>query len=129
MACPAPEERHPGLGAVGTPRNGRGVGTMETMMTKKIGQPKQSGNTRAAKAKTAAPRGRQRPQTKKQIALSLLERAKGASIAEMQNAMGWQAHSVRGFLAATVEKMPGVILVSEKPENGPRRYRVEAAGA
>ena len=129
MACPAPEERHPGVGAVGTPRNGRGVGTMETMMTKKIGQPKQSGNARVAKTKTAAPRGRQRPQTKKQIALSLLQRSKGASIAEMQDAMGWQAHSVRGFLAGTVGKMPGVILVSEKAENGPRRYRVEAAGA
>ena len=69
------------------------------------------------------------PRTKKQIAPPLLERAKGASIAEMQPPMGWQAHSVRGFLAATVKKMPGVILVSEKPENGPRRYRVEAAGA
>ncbi len=114
---------------MGTPRNGRGVGTMETMMTKKIGQPRQSGNARAAKAKTAAHRGRQRPQTKKQIALSLLQRSKVASIAEMQRAMGWQAHSVRGFLAATVKKMPGVILVSEKAENGPRRYRVEAAGA
>jgi hypothetical protein len=102
---------------------------METMMTKKIGQPKQSGNARVAKTKTAAPRGRQRPQTKKQIALSLLERSKGASIVEMQGALGWQAHSVRGFLAGTVRKMPGVILVSEKAENGPRRYRVEAAGA
>jgi len=102
---------------------------METMMTKKIGQPKQSGNARAAKAKTAARRGRQRPQTKKQIGIALLERPKGASIAEIQRAMGWQAHSVRGFLAATVKKMPGVTLISEKPENGPRRYRVEAAGA
>ncbi len=118
-----------GLGAVGTPRNGRGVGTMETMMTKKIGQPKQSANARTATAKAAAPRGRQTPQTKKQIALSLLRRSKGASITEMQDAMGWQAHSVRGFLAATVKKMPGVILVSEKAGNGPRRYRVEAAGA
>ena len=129
MACPAPEERHPGLGAVGTPRNGRGVETMETMMTKKIGQPKQSGNARAAKVRTAAGRDRRGPKTKKQIALALLERPKGASIAEMQGAMGWQAHSVRGFLAGTVGKMPGVILVSERPENGPRRYRVEAAGA
>ncbi len=42
--------------------------------------------------------------------------------------MGWQEHSVRGFLAATVKKMPGVILLSEKTENGPRRYRIEAAG-
>jgi hypothetical protein len=102
---------------------------METMMTKKIGRPKQSGNARAAKVRTAAGRDRRGPKTKKQIALALLERPKGASIAEMQGAMGWQAHSVRGFLAGTVGKMPGVILVSERPENGPRRYRVEAAGA
>jgi hypothetical protein len=26
------------------------------------------------------------------------------------------------------EPLPGVILVSEKAENGPRRYRVEATG-
>ncbi len=96
-------------------------------MTKKIGQPKQSGNARAAKAKTPAPRGRQRPRTKKQIAVSLLQRSKGASIAEMRDAMGWQEHSVRGFLAATVKKMQGVTLISEKPENGSRRYRVVRA--
>jgi hypothetical protein len=41
--------------------------------------------------------------------------------------MGWQAHSVRGFLAGTVKKMPGVTLVSDKTDNGPRRYRIEAA--
>ncbi len=129
MACPAPEERHPGLGAVGTPRNGRGVGTMESKMTKKPRRSPTSVTTSEIKAKAVTPRGRQRPQTKKQIALSLLQRSKGASIAEMQGAMGWQAHSVRGFLAGTVKKMPGVLLVSEKPESGPRRYRVEAAGA
>jgi len=114
---------------VGTPRNGRGAKTMETKMTKKPLRSPKSVTTPGAKAKAAGPRRHQHPQTKKQIALSLLERSKGASIAEMQNAMGWQAHSVRSFLAGTVKKMPGVILVSEKPESGPRRYRVEAAGA
>jgi hypothetical protein len=99
---------------VGTPRTGRGVETMETTMTNRIRQPKK--------------RGRRGPKTKKQIAIALLERPKGASLAEMQRAMGWQEHSVRGFLAATVKKMPGVILVSEKSENAPRRYRIEAAG-
>ncbi len=95
-------------------------------MTKRTRSPKKTETPRATKATTVASR-RRSPKTKKQIAFSLLERAKGASIAEMQNAMGWQAHSVRGFLAATVKKMPGVTLVSEKPDNGPRRYRVEAA--
>jgi hypothetical protein len=46
----------------------------------------------------------------------------------MQGALGWQAHSVRGFLAGTVRKMPGVTLVSDKTDSGLRRYRIEAAG-
>jgi hypothetical protein len=102
---------------------------METTMTKKSPRSPKSLTAAATDAKPTTPCRRQRPQTKTQIALTLLERSKGASIAEMQNAMGWQAHSVRGFLAGTVKKMPGVILLSEKPESGPRRYRVEAAGA
>ncbi len=96
-------------------------------MPKKSRRSSKSLTTAATKAKAAAPRRRQSPRTKKQIAVSLLERAKGASIAEMQNAMGWQAHSVRGFLAGTVRKMPGVTLLSEKTERGSRRYRIEAA--
>ncbi len=112
---------------MGTPRDGCGVKTMEITMTNRIRRPKKTDTGNAVKAKTA--RGRRRgPRTKKDIATALLNRPKGASIAEMQRAMGWQAHSVRGFLAATVKKMPGVTLVSEKPENGPRRYRIEAAG-
>ena len=113
---------------MGTPRSGRGAETMETTMTKRIRRPKTTITSGAAKARPVAGRGRPGPKTKKQIAIALLERSKGASISEMQRAMGWQEHSVRGFLAATVKKMPGVILVSEKTENGPRRYRIEAAG-
>ncbi len=100
---------------------------METKMAQKSPRSPKSVTTSGTKAKTAAHRGRQRPQTKKQIAVSLLQRSKGASIAEMQRAMGWQEHSVRGFLAATVKKMQGVTLISEKPDDGPRRYRVVRA--
>ncbi len=96
-------------------------------MSKKSRRSPKSVATAATRAKAAAPRKRQRQRTKKQIALSLLERPKGASITEMQGAICWQAHSVRGFLAGTVRKMPGVTLISEKTENGTRRYRVEAA--
>ena len=124
MACPTPVAPEPGLGAVGTPRNVRSVETMETTMTKRTRQPKKSKTRRAAQSKTVSSRGRRGPKTKKQIALSLLERAKGASLAEMQRAMGWQQHSVRGFLAGTVKKMPDITLISEKAEGGSRRYRV-----
>ncbi len=96
-------------------------------MAKKSRRTPKAAATAAINGKAAAPSRRHPPQTKKQIALSLLERPKGASIAEMQGAMGWQAHSVRGFLAGTVKKTPGLKLHSEKPETGPRRYRIEAA--
>src|ERR1700730_11093046 len=61
--------------------------------------------------------------SKKAACLALLRRADGASIAELQKATGWQAHSVRGFLAGVVKKTPGVSLDSVKPPSGPRRYR------
>ena len=119
----------PGLARTGAWGSGnaaqrRGAKTMETVMDKTTPRSAKP----ATKAMGTTRRRRQRPRTKKQIALSLLERSKGASLAEMQKAMGWQAHSVRGFLAGTVRKMPGVILVSDKAKNGPRRYHVEAAG-
>ena len=113
---------------MGTPRIGRGVETTETKMTKK---PRRSAKSVAAsrvKAMAAAA-GHERPQTKKQIALALLQRPKGASIAEMQEAMGWQPHSVRGLLSGTIRKMPGANLVSDKPASGPRRYHAEISGA
>lgn len=66
-------------------------------------------------------------QTKTEACLVLLARAGGATLAELQEVTGWQAHSVRGFLAGTVKKMAGVTLSSEKPENGPRRYRAVKA--
>ncbi len=95
---------------MGTPRNGRGDKTMEIKMSKK---PRRSSKTPAtSEATVATPRRRQRPQTKKEIGLSLLQRSKGASIAEMQNAMGWQSNSVRGFLAGTIKIVPCVILFS-----------------
>jgi hypothetical protein len=56
--------------------------------------------------------------------LALLERAEGATIAELQKA-GWQAHSLRGFLAGTVKKKLGLDITSTKEARG-RVYRVHA---
>jgi hypothetical protein len=62
--------------------------------------------------------------TKTQACLDLLSRPSGATLEEMQEATGWQQHSVRGLLAGKIKKMPGVTLNVEKPAEGPRRYRV-----
>ena len=67
--------------------------------------------------------------TKTAALIALLARKDGASLEELQRTSGWQPHSVRGFLAGTVKKMPGVSLSSEKTENGARRYRVQQAAA
>jgi hypothetical protein len=63
--------------------------------------------------------------TKQERVLRLLSRAEGASIEEMMQAMDWQQHSVRGFLAGTVKKKLGFPLTSLKPVDGVRRYRIE----
>ncbi len=48
----------------------------------------------------------------------------GASVEELQAATGWQAHSARGFLSGTVKKKLRLTLSSDRPSDGPRRYRV-----
>ena len=54
---------------------------------------------------------------------ALLARPKGASIAEMVEATGWQQHSVRGAMAGALKKR-GLAITSENVD-GTRRYRAE----
>lgn len=56
---------------------------------------------------------------------ALLRADRGASIAELMAATGWQQHSVRGALAGSIRKR-GLTVTSEKVGDV-RRYRVEAA--
>jgi hypothetical protein len=55
--------------------------------------------------------------------LTLLRRAEGATIVELQQATGWQPHSVRGALSGVVAKKLGHAVVSTKEERG-RVYRI-----
>lgn len=61
--------------------------------------------------------------TKQNIVLTMLRRAKGASIPEIVEATGWQAHSVRGFFAGALKKRLKIDVISEKVD-GERRYFV-----
>jgi hypothetical protein len=53
--------------------------------------------------------------------VALIERSKGASLQELIQATGWQAHSVRGFLS-TVSKKQKLKIASAKNEAGERVY-------
>lgn len=89
-----------------------------TKSTSKRGKP-------APAVKTAAPAAKG---GKLAAIVDLLQRPKGASLAELMAATGWQAHSVRGALSGHVRGKLKLPLISEKIEAG-RVYRlpVEAA--
>jgi hypothetical protein len=87
--------------------------------------PKSGASRRARPAKEAAASSAPRI-SKTEAALKLLRRKTGASLAELQDATGWQAHSVRGFLSGTVRKKLALSLCSEVNRQGMRRYRIAA---
>jgi hypothetical protein len=78
-----------------------------------------------AKTKRTNKRVKPRPATKSENIIKLLKRPSGATMAELQKATGWQPHSVRGFLSGTLKKQMGLNVISEKVEDGERRYRID----
>lgn len=88
-----------------------------------------SGNVSAPAARTSrlpsagsniaatAPRG------KIGVAVELLRRDQGATLADLMEATGWQAHSVRGAIAGAIKKKLGLMVTSTKTGAG-RIYRI-----
>lgn len=65
--------------------------------------------------------------SKHDAVLKMLRSNRGATVAELQKATGWQPHSVRGFLSGTVKKRLGLALKSEQGKTGDRRYSIAAS--
>jgi hypothetical protein len=75
---------------------------------------------KAAKAKEAAA---PREGSKTAQVVAMLQRKNGATLTEIMDKMGWQKHTVRGFMAGAMKKA-GYQVESFKPEGGERTYRL-----
>jgi hypothetical protein len=82
----------------------------------------------AASAQRRKPRIASRPDSKVNRIVALLRQKEGATIADMQDATGWQAHSVRGAISGALKKKLGLTVSSEKVNGRGRIYRIVANG-
>jgi hypothetical protein len=64
-----------------------------------------------------------RTESKQTRIIAMLRAPSGATVDAIAHAMGWQQHSVRGFLAGVVRKRLSLSLVSAAAESG-RIYRI-----
>ena len=62
--------------------------------------------------------------TKQAMMIELLKRPGGATLAEIVEATGWQALTVRGAMAGALKKKLGLTVTSEKDEGRGRVYRL-----
>lgn len=64
-----------------------------------------------------------KPATKLEALIAALKAPSGATIPEMMELTGWQAHSVRGALSGALKKQRALSITSSA-KNGERTYRI-----
>ena len=67
-----------------------------------------------------------RPGSKQAKVIDLLKRPEGATVAEVMDATGWQAHTVRGMFSGALKKQQRLMVVSAREDRG-RVYRIADA--
>ena len=88
---------------------------------------RRSSPTSGTPMREAGARTKAKRETKRDLCLKLMARRGGASVAELQQATGWQAHSVRAALTGL--RKQGIALSRSKNEAGTTRYRVAGGAA
>jgi hypothetical protein len=116
-AAPKTERKPKGgaQGAKGAPAKGKS--SKKATPSKKT--PKGAKAAKPAKAEAGTPR----EGSKTAQVVAMLQRKNGATLSEIMDKMGWQKHTVRGFMAGTMKKA-GYTIESFKPEGGERTYRI-----
>ncbi len=120
----APEKASPKKQA--SQRKGAPKGQKAAKGGKVKAAPKKKKETKAGKKsakRDAAKATTPRADSKGAKILAMIERAKGATLAEIAKATDWQAHSVRGFLSTAAKKY-GLKIESTRTESGDRLYKV-----
>jgi|SRR5215472_11117619 len=77
----------------------------------------------AGQAKKAVRKSKADRTNKKAEVIEMMKRAKGVTLAEIMEATGWQAHTVRGFVSILGSK-GGEKIESTKNPAGERTYRI-----
>jgi hypothetical protein len=77
---------------------------------------------KAGRAKKAAKPKAERTNKKAEM-IAMMKRAKGATLAEIMQATGWQPHTVRGFVSILGSK-GGEKIESSKNAAGERTYKI-----
>jgi hypothetical protein len=85
---------------------------------KKLKPAKKAGRAKKATAKPKTDRA-----NKKADVIAMMKRAKGATLAEIMKATGWQPHTVRGFVSILGSK-GGEKIESSKNASGERTYKI-----
>ena len=88
--------------------------------------PKPSKPKRSATNATPVPPAR--AGTKQATLIDLLRQPRGATIADLVKATGWQPHSVRGAISGALKKKLGLPVLSETVESRGRVYRIVEQG-
>jgi cell division septation protein DedD len=115
-----------GGGTAETPEPSKAATTPAPKPAKK----KTKGAKTAAKAtqgkpgKAASKLPAARDGSKKAEILGMLQRKGGATLAQILQATGWQAHSVRGFISGALGKKMGLTIGSVRREDGERVYSI-----
>ena len=120
------EQPKPATKVTVAPRRPR-VAPSNAKSGKKATSGKKAGKTgkSAKKGGKAKPAGAREGSKTEQV-LDLLKRPGGVTLKDLMKAIGWQPHSVRGFLSGTVGKKMGLTVTSTRGENGERTYLIES---
>jgi hypothetical protein len=77
-----------------------------------------------AQDKLVKPRTRESSKQAIVIQMQMLTRGEGATVQQIMESTGWQAHTVRGTFAGALKKKLGLNIVSAKDATGERVYRI-----